>query len=227
MITPDSIVGYLHRTVKDFLVKPETRYILADQSGQTFDPSTHILKSCILQLKALAMMSARQGVGRRHLINRSLSFARRAEQETKEVQTGLLNSLAMAARSSAQDRARAKIPYLRPCRRKVREECYIEVMNYLVRNFNWNAHWTNEASRRKLLFAWLDIVKEFLLYGADGSATCIGLRRHAGIGRDPEQLSEFALWAIEEVVEEVFSGLPDTLLKLQSLLIRKIEPQNQ
>jgi len=81
-ITLDCHVGYLHRTVRDFLVMPKTQQILANQAGTRFNASTQILRSCILQLKALPGLQGGDGMGGDYLINRALTFAKKSEEET-------------------------------------------------------------------------------------------------------------------------------------------------
>ncbi|KAN0102137.1 hypothetical protein V8E51_012647 [Hyaloscypha variabilis] len=100
-VTPDSVVGYLHRTVGDFLNLQKTRRILDDQAGPTFNPATQILKSCISQLNVLPSLPGTRGLGTSFLINRALCFAKRAEEETKEAQDALLMALDEIIRSRA------------------------------------------------------------------------------------------------------------------------------
>jgi hypothetical protein len=101
-IYPNMTVGYLHRTVRDFLVTRETRLILSDRTGETFKPYIQILRSCVLQLQIAKQLKSDEYSSNssifsesmvRDLINRALTFARRLEIDTKTTQVALLDNL--------------------------------------------------------------------------------------------------------------------------------------
>jgi hypothetical protein len=71
-ISPASSVEYLHLTVRDFFYKPETRKILEERSPTGFDPNIVLLKSCILQCKALFDSNQAYVISRRSITDRAL-----------------------------------------------------------------------------------------------------------------------------------------------------------
>jgi hypothetical protein len=81
-IRPASSVEYLHLTVRDFFYKPEARKILEERSPTGFDPNIVLLKSCILQYKALSDGNQTYVISRRSITDRALIYAGRVDKET-------------------------------------------------------------------------------------------------------------------------------------------------
>lgn len=93
-VAPEMKVSYLHRTVGDFLGLRETRRQLSDRTGgnakDAFKPSVAIVKAYILVLKALDATNIIERPAW-SLINGTLTYARRAEQDTQTGEPALLD----------------------------------------------------------------------------------------------------------------------------------------
>jgi hypothetical protein len=81
-------VQYLHRTVRDYLEKPDVWQILLARTSRTeFNPNLALLKSCILRLKLVSIVEPLL-VG-----SVAMLYAHRADAQTKKGNVALLNEL--------------------------------------------------------------------------------------------------------------------------------------
>lgn len=103
-ISPRMNVSYLHRTVKDCLEKWETQALLKDRTGgnatNAFNPNLAIMKSYILQLKALEATRPNDDSRPGEYLNGAITYARRVEADTSSAQVELLDELFRIANPS-------------------------------------------------------------------------------------------------------------------------------
>ncbi|KAF8862899.1 hypothetical protein BDZ45DRAFT_767708 [Acephala macrosclerotiorum] len=90
----DLKVNYLHRTVQDFLKKPDIWDLVMARAGTAFDPDECLIKSYILQLKFVMMSSEGdrfQDVS--DLVHTALKYARRSRDFSLQSNELLLDEL--------------------------------------------------------------------------------------------------------------------------------------
>jgi hypothetical protein len=90
----DLKVNFLHRTVQDFLKKPDIWDLVMSRAGTTFDPDERLLKSYILQLKCVMMSS--EGDDFRDvsdLVLTALKYGRRSRDFSLQSNEELLDEL--------------------------------------------------------------------------------------------------------------------------------------
>jgi hypothetical protein len=91
-IWPHSKVQYLHRTVRDYLEKPDIwSNILAHTSESNFDANSRMLSSCILQMKI--SMTSTQSHGLWYMALDAMSYAHRADSQIGISNAALLEQL--------------------------------------------------------------------------------------------------------------------------------------
>jgi len=100
-VDPKMKVAYLHRTVQDYLERPETRRKLSFQTGgymdsKSFDPNLAIVEAHILMLKALDSTYIEERPPQ-SLISSALHFARRAETKTQTSKPRLMDEFYASA----------------------------------------------------------------------------------------------------------------------------------
>lgn len=87
-------VNFLHRTVQDFLKKPEIWDLVLSRAGSSFDPDEHLFKSYILQLKCVMISS--EGDHFREvaaLVRTALKYARQSRDFLLQSNEDLLDEL--------------------------------------------------------------------------------------------------------------------------------------
>lgn len=84
-ILPNMAVGYLHRTVQEFLITPEMRVFLQEETD--FDPDHAMLKSCVYQLQII------DPEDRDLLWLSALNYARRGQTQGSNPQSNFLDQL--------------------------------------------------------------------------------------------------------------------------------------
>jgi hypothetical protein len=94
-IRADSKVQYLHRTVKDYLEKPDIwNSILVHTSGSGFDANSRMLSSCVLQLKTSMISNDKYRLWRMALD--AMSYAYQADTQLGISNAELLDQLDIA-----------------------------------------------------------------------------------------------------------------------------------
>lgn len=90
----DLKVNFLHRTVQDFLEKPDIWDLVMSRAGKTFDPDERLLKSYILQLKSVMISSAGDDFRDvADLVRTALKYARRSRDFSLRSNEELLDEL--------------------------------------------------------------------------------------------------------------------------------------
>jgi hypothetical protein len=93
-IAPEMNVGYIHRTVKDYLEGTGIRHILSDRTGglsaDAFNPHLALMRAYILQLKALQCSQSNLDRAEQ-LIHDIISYARRVESDLCQPNTELMD----------------------------------------------------------------------------------------------------------------------------------------
>jgi hypothetical protein len=96
-IYPRTKVSYLHRTVKDCLEKWETQTILKERTSKNatneFNPNLAIMKSYILQIKALEAKLRNDDSRPGEYLNGVITYTRRVEADTSSAQAELVDEL--------------------------------------------------------------------------------------------------------------------------------------
>lgn len=86
---PDMPVTYLHRTVRDYLVKRNTKLVLQGRVAPGFAPTLSIFRAIVLRISTSGYYQSRYD----DTFRRALLFARRAEEDTATSQVALLDKL--------------------------------------------------------------------------------------------------------------------------------------
>lgn len=91
----DSTIQYLHRTVRDFLERPDIwNMLLKRTENSKFSPKTALLQSYIIQLKVVMVTQTGDRFGPvSSLVNVALLYAREAEDQEHSSQLSLLREL--------------------------------------------------------------------------------------------------------------------------------------
>ena len=87
-------VNFLHRTVYDFLKRPDIQSTLASRTGVAFDPYERLLKACVLWLKQVTVSRADDSfLEVFRLVRTALIYARQSNQLTRNPNLLILDEL--------------------------------------------------------------------------------------------------------------------------------------